>query len=356
MNTNNQRLLLPMSRQHTTPRNAGSLDGNARRIFPLSRQSMSNRHQHRRRRVCLFGTSADPPTGMGGHLGIVKYLASSTTTTTTSSSSSNDDEMITLDFDEIRVLPVYKHMFQNKRDRKDKAPFHQRMDMCKLCFEGVPNVVVSDAEKICYERYLEKTKKEEEEEDGLENDNSTPTTPTTPQMVGTADILDMLIENEPDVDFTWAIGEDAFIDLACGKWKRAEDIFKLLGHRIVVFRRSLHDNNNNDNDNEDKAKELLTNNNNNNNDNEEMERILQDCVTKWSLHPPIVNTVGLNIENGLTSPSSSSIKLVHVPTLSSNVSSSAARATNDETILNTLLSNNVLDYIRHHCMYSFSES
>ena len=311
---------------------------------------MSNHQHRRRRRVCLFGTSADPPTGMGGHLGIVKYLASSTSTTTTSSSS-NDDEII-LDFDEIRVLPVYKHMFQNKRDRKDKAPFHQRMDMCTLCFEGVPNVVVSDAEKICYERYQEKKK----EDDGFENDDHPTTTPTTvpPRMVGTADILDMLIENEPDVDFTWAIGEDAFIDLASGKWKRGEDIFRLLGHRIVVFRRSLHDNNN-DNDNEDKTKEFLTNNNNN--ENEEMERILQDCVTKWSLHPPIVNTNG---ENGLTSSSSSSssssIKLVHVPTLSSNVSSSAARATNDETILNTLLTNNVLEYIRHHCMYSFSES
>ena len=308
---------------------------------------MINHHQHRRRRVCLFGTSADPPTGIGGHLGIVKYLASSTTIST--SSSSSDDE-IRFDFDEVRVLPVYKHMFQNKRER-GQAPFHQRMEMCELCFADVPNVVVSDAERMCFERY--RTKKEDE---GLENDNPTTTTTTTTpsRMVGTADILDMLIENEPDVDFTWAIGEDAFIDLASGKWKRAEDIFRLLGHRIIVFRRSIHYNNNAVD--EDGIKELPTNDNNN--DNNETEQILRDCVTKWTLHRPIGGTAGLNGEAGLTSSSSSSssssIKLVHVPTLSSNVSSSAARATSDETILNTMLSNNVLDYIRHHCMYSFS--
>ena len=46
-----------------------------------------------RRRVCLFGTSADPPTGRGGHMGIVQYLASLD------------------DFDEVRILPVYSHMF-----------------------------------------------------------------------------------------------------------------------------------------------------------------------------------------------------------------------------------------------------
>lgn len=306
---------------------------------------MINHRQHRRRRVCLFGTSADPPTGIGGHLGIVKYLASSTTISTSSSSSSSSDDEIIFDFDEVRVLPVYEHMFQNKRER-GQAPFHQRMEMCELCFADVPNVVVSDAERICFERY--RTKKKEDEE--FENDNPTTTTTTTPRMVGTADILDMLIENEQDVDFTWAIGEDAFIDLASGKWKRAEDIFRLLGHRIVVFRRSIHYNNNAVD--EDGIKELPTNNNNN--DNNETEQILRDCVAKWSLHRPIGGTAGLNGKSGLTSSSSSSIKLVHVPTLSSNVSSSAARATSDGTILNTMLSNNVLDYIRHHCMYSFS--
>ena len=46
-----------------------------------------------RKQVCLFGLSADPPTGDSGHTGIVKALAAM-------------DE-----FDEIRVLPVYRHNF-----------------------------------------------------------------------------------------------------------------------------------------------------------------------------------------------------------------------------------------------------
>ena len=49
--------------------------------------------KQRKRRVCLFGLSADPPTGHGGHLGIVTHLASM--------------QM----FDQIRVMPVYSHMF-----------------------------------------------------------------------------------------------------------------------------------------------------------------------------------------------------------------------------------------------------
>lgn len=54
------------------------------------------------RRVCLFGTSANPPTGEGGHAGIIKHLASYTWT-----SGKNEQQS----FDEVRVLPVYKHMF-----------------------------------------------------------------------------------------------------------------------------------------------------------------------------------------------------------------------------------------------------
>jgi len=46
-----------------------------------------------KRKVCLFGLSANPPTGESGHLGIIRHLATQH------------------DFDEIRVLPVYSHMF-----------------------------------------------------------------------------------------------------------------------------------------------------------------------------------------------------------------------------------------------------
>lgn len=56
---------------------------------------MASRSRCRPRRVCLFGTSADPPTGTAGHVGIVQTLAA----------------LPDHAFDEIRVLPVYRHTF-----------------------------------------------------------------------------------------------------------------------------------------------------------------------------------------------------------------------------------------------------
>jgi hypothetical protein len=67
------------------------------------------------RRVCLFGTSANPPTGEGGHAGIVQHLADLTWKSVCSSANSSggdDQQEIVQTFDEVRVLPVYKHMFQ----------------------------------------------------------------------------------------------------------------------------------------------------------------------------------------------------------------------------------------------------
>ena len=119
----------------------------------VQQQPHPNNGRSRRRQVCLFGLSADPPTGRGGHLGIVNYLASS------SSSSS-------FSFDEVRILPVYRHMYSTKRN--NQTPFHHRVHMCKLNFENDVNddnvdssshkeavVVVSEAERICFERHVE---------------------------------------------------------------------------------------------------------------------------------------------------------------------------------------------------------
>ena len=61
---------------------------------------------HEVRKICLFGTSANPPTGKGGHLGIVSFLASNTSVAGG------------LDYDEVHVLPVYVHMFDVSFDCK----------------------------------------------------------------------------------------------------------------------------------------------------------------------------------------------------------------------------------------------
>jgi hypothetical protein len=61
--------------------------------------------QKRRRSVCLFGLSADPPTGHGGHAGIVLALLQL---------EQQDSSLMVAKaplFDEIRVLPVYRHTY-----------------------------------------------------------------------------------------------------------------------------------------------------------------------------------------------------------------------------------------------------
>ena len=64
--------------------------------------------------IAIFGLSADPPTGVQGHLGIVKYLISLNK------------------FDEIWIMPVYSHIFQNK---KNLLSYDHRFKMCQLNFE-----------------------------------------------------------------------------------------------------------------------------------------------------------------------------------------------------------------------------
>ena len=159
--------------------------------------------------------------------------------------------------------------------------------------------------------------------------------------IGTADLLDMLTTNEPNVDFTLALGSDTFIDLASGKWKRTEDVFKLLGHRLVVFRRKR------------RRREVLGHDGNNHNERAapmteedagvlyENEKLIQDLIAKWQIINP--------------STQSSSIKLVCIPTLT-NVSSSAVRQSTDEQVLRDMVSQSVLDYIIEHKLYAFSEA
>lgn len=86
-------------------------------------------------KVCLFGTSANPPTGNGGHTGIVKALSK-------------------LDyFNEIRVIPVYKHNFLSKQNCL--LAYRHRYKMCQISFGTIPKVTVSDAERTLFELKIE---------------------------------------------------------------------------------------------------------------------------------------------------------------------------------------------------------
>ena len=138
--------------------------------------------------------------------------------------------------------------------------------------------------------------------------------------IGTAELLDMLTQNEPTIDFTIALGADTFIDLASGKWRRTEDVFRLVGYRIVVFQR--------------KEEEESSNNST-----IEKNKRLQESIAKWQL----INST------------QSSIRVIDIPTLT-EVSSSAVRRSTDEKALKIMLSSEVLEYIQDKQMYALSDS
>lgn len=192
----------------------------------LSKEMTTSSSVHRQRRsVCVFGTSADPPTGTGGHLGIVSHLASLQPT-----------------FDEVRVIPVYRHMYVSKREKQ--ASYHDRLTMCRLAFRDVPNVTVSDIERRCRDQMIDRIResfqdKSEQQKSCAENEKreSVRDEWTSKICIGTADILDMLIAEEPTVDFSLALGSDTFLDLTDRKWKRSSDVIDLVNGRVIVIQR-----------------------------------------------------------------------------------------------------------------------
>jgi nicotinic acid mononucleotide adenylyltransferase len=121
--------------------------------------------------------------------------------------------------------------------------------------------------------------------------------------VGTADLLDMLREEEPETDFTFCLGMDAFADLTNLKWKRSEHVLSL-GRFVVIDRLGYS----------------------------EGDRIIQERQT-----------------------ASSYIRLLRIPTLDM-VSSTMIRSCRDEETLQSLLAPAVLDYIKEHKMYRFAEA
>ena len=146
------------------------MHGEWRGMRKLTLQKAQQNIQHhtmltkRPRSICLFGTSADPPTGIGGHRGIVVALSnlllssaerqpvtgeSGGRTSVESNDADISDSSQQFQFDEIRVVPVYRHMFAAKRGKQ--ASYDDRLQMCRLAFEGIDRVTVSDCERRCFE-------------------------------------------------------------------------------------------------------------------------------------------------------------------------------------------------------------
>uniref|UniRef100_A0A7S2XWH9 Cytidyltransferase-like domain-containing protein n=1 Tax=Fibrocapsa japonica TaxID=94617 RepID=A0A7S2XWH9_9STRA len=161
----------------------------------------------------IFGLSANPPTGDGGHYTIVKYFAQSGM------------------FDEILVVPVYTHMFQEKRG-KVMVDYEKRVEMCKLCFLDASTqqckVRISLVEQQVFQKKLR--------EGGAGSGSGSP--PGEAVKVGTADVVDHLVQDNPGVDYGFVVGTDTYRDLCNLKWRRAKELLDLL-HFQVVERKGL---------------------------------------------------------------------------------------------------------------------
>lgn len=144
------------------------------------------------KKVAVFGLSANPPTGLHGHQGIVRRLC------------------ISHQFDEVWILPVFTHMYASKRDLL--IPFEYRVQMCHLCFDGETTegttVRVTELEKSAFE---------------AQNCSSST---SEKQYLGTVDIVDIIKRDEPACSITLVLGGDAFRDLLMGKWKQSQRLLE----------------------------------------------------------------------------------------------------------------------------------
>ncbi len=146
-------------------------------------------HTRRERLVALFGLSADPPTGRGGHVGIALWCANTLRV---------DGQRM----DEVWVLPVYRHIFASKREL---SPYHHRLAMTRLAFANLEGarapIIISEIERELCEAS------------------------TAP--IGTVDVLTHLRAHHPESRFVLILGADSYRDLCAGRWKDAPAIARL---------------------------------------------------------------------------------------------------------------------------------
>jgi len=176
----------------------------------------------KKKTVLLFGLSANPPTGMGGHAGIVSWGGKDLRVDLP-----NDEEpkkaREQVGIDEVWVLPVYKHAFASK---SNLLPFEHREAMAKIAFGTLPGlegkVQVKDTEKQVIQNAFAQAEK-----DGVAPEKV---------RVGTVDVVRALMEEHPDTQFVLALGGDTFTDLRGGKWKEGDTLQQLVP--IVVLPRA----------------------------------------------------------------------------------------------------------------------
>ena len=183
----------------------------------------------RRKNIALFGLSANPVTDRGGHGEIVKALLAMERIKT--NGDDDDDDKL---YDEVWVVPVYRHAFESKNDAmlKTKMPnFQQRCEMCEKQF-SIPGEGKASVKRVKVRRIeLEAT---EWKRKVTGDANAT--------IVGTFELLDYLrnvYEKEKDdfekrnIEYTFVMGKDAYDDLISGKWIRGDEILKTTNLVVV---------------------------------------------------------------------------------------------------------------------------
>eukprot|EP01029_Cantina_marsupialis_P027634 TRINITY_DN773115_c0_g1_i1.p1 TRINITY_DN773115_c0_g1~~TRINITY_DN773115_c0_g1_i1.p1 ORF type:complete len:211 (-),score=40.70 TRINITY_DN773115_c0_g1_i1:110-742(-) len=146
-----------------------------------------------KKQILLYGIAANPPHGLCGHAGYADYFKDK--------------------FDAVWIIPVYRHMFS-----KDSGlvSYEHRMKMCQLNFEKLGhNVEVKATEKDMFMERL--------------GEGADPKT----LRLGTIDLVEYLIKNHENVDFSFAMGGDTFNDLCAGKWKRGDELMDMISFVIV---------------------------------------------------------------------------------------------------------------------------
>ncbi len=140
--------------------------------------------------VLLFGLSANPPTGQAGHAGIVKFLKAQN------------------QWDEIWVLPVYKHMHAKNRLLVD---FEDRFQMCRLNFLPPPSssssITASPSAPAKSRTRVRVTRLEKEVADHYIEEAAARGKGPEAVKVGTIDVVMYAKERLPNTEFSLVLGE-----------------------------------------------------------------------------------------------------------------------------------------------------
>ncbi|RLN44902.1 hypothetical protein BBJ29_001822 [Phytophthora kernoviae] len=141
-----------------------------------------------RREVLLFGLSANPPTGLSGHMGVISHCRSF---------------------------------------KRQLAPFHHRVEMCRLALQSLTQ----------YRNDGAQLKVVEEEREMFESMAAKSDCPEQLRL-GSIDLVQFLLEKHPDTSFTMLLGGDTHEDLLAGKWKRGDELMQLV-KLLVVDRKGV---------------------------------------------------------------------------------------------------------------------